>query len=123
MQTKKPRAIMGQPTDPPAVVHLGGGAYLLPGEEFAVAVSFVEDCVLECFLKYPALSLRDLVRVSGIKHAAKVLRRLLDKYPAMRQAVRMAGKKGAGGYAVRVVDGCCPQSDQHRLARRAVGKG
>jgi hypothetical protein len=91
---------------PPApIVRVGPGTYLAPGEAFAVVVSEAEDCVLQSFFRRPAMTLRELVSVSGVSDPAKVLARLVGRYGgSFAPAIRRPGRKGRGGYCVLVVD-------------------
>jgi hypothetical protein len=64
-----------------------------------------EDAVLQCFLDGVPLSLRELVRRSGVPHAHVVLRRLEGKYGgAFAPAIFRPGKRGNGGYLVALRD-------------------
>jgi hypothetical protein len=95
---------MGHPsqTAVPVIVRVGDGAWLFPGEAFPRALSDDEDQVLTSFLAKPAMTLPELIDRSTVKHAARVVARLLSKYPALAGALRRPGGKGRGGYAARV---------------------
>jgi hypothetical protein len=89
--------------DPPLIVRVADGVFAIPGEPFPVALEDAEDAVACAFLGRPAMSLPELVDRSAVPHAAKVLARLVGKYPALDGTViRRPKKRGRGGYGVRI---------------------
>lgn len=67
-----------------------------------VCVTDAEDCVLTAFIGRPAMNREDLARRSGIEHAHRVLRRLLNRQPEFMPAIRLPGRRGQGGYRALV---------------------
>jgi hypothetical protein len=91
---KKPR--------PNEIEFMGERQYRV-GDGRPIAVTDREDCVLQAFLKYPAMNERKLVATSGIEQAVKVLRLLRTKYDqAFEPFISLPGGKGMGGYLVAI---------------------
>ncbi len=91
----------------PTIIHLGRGVYQPPGAAFPVRVSPSEDFVLGAFLRQPAMTLPELADLSGVAEASigKVVARLVTSYDgAFAAAIRRPGRRGRGGYAIRIVD-------------------
>jgi hypothetical protein len=81
---------------------LGSGVYRV-GDGPPVRLTAAEADLLEAFASRPAMSARELVRVSGWAAARRTLARLRRSYGGLfAGAVRMPGRKGAGGYRADV---------------------
>jgi hypothetical protein len=91
------------PPELPSIVRVADNCWLPPDGGPPVAMDFSEDCVLTAFLARPCWHLPELVRHTGVNHAHKVLARLTTKYGGrFATAIRRPGKRGQGGYHVRV---------------------
>jgi hypothetical protein len=95
--------------DPPAardeIISLGkldDGRYGI-GDADPVTVTDIEDSVLQAFLSAPSMSAPQLVTKISDDRAPRVLGRLRKKYGGIfAPAIRCPGKKGQGGYSVRI---------------------
>jgi hypothetical protein len=89
--------------DPPdCVISMGERQYRINGSD-PLVVTAPEDCVLKAFLGQPAMDEPTLKLKTKIEEAAKVLRALEKGYgKVFAPAIRLAGKKGTGGYHVRI---------------------
>jgi hypothetical protein len=89
----------------PVIVRLADGVYAVePGDSLPLALTDAEDRVLLAFLRRPAMSLGELVDRSGTTHAPRILARLIRKHPEFAPCIRLPGRRGRGGYAVRILD-------------------
>lgn len=90
---------------PPAeaeAVWLGGQKFSVAGSEFTVTPN--EANVLQGAIELRTFDGETLDGRSGVKDAARVLRRVRDKYE-FGPFIHCPGKRGAGGYRVNIVDG------------------
>lgn len=89
------------------IVSLGGGSYRIGGRVFVVTQN--EHAVLQAFLVAPggAISKADLIsQAGGDDEAPRTLKTLCKKYEeAFAPAIHCPGKRGRGGYRVRIVAG------------------
>jgi hypothetical protein len=87
---------------PDTIVSLGNHRYRIGSTE--IHVSFIRDTVLQTFLraKGGVLMEPDLIAVSGVKTAGKVLRALVKKFPALAAAIELSNR-GKRGHRVRIV--------------------
>jgi hypothetical protein len=93
-----------QPLDPAAtILSLGNRRYAIKGAA-PVIVTEREDAVLQAFLDHGPIELPELKRLSGYgAKAPDILRQLAKKYDGtFANAIRMPGRRGQGGYYVRV---------------------
>lgn len=83
-----------------AILWLGEQCYEFGGEP--AWVSFNEHCVLQAFLKFPAMSIKALQRASGVeeRQVRDVVRAIERRSPG---AVNRPKKKSAGGYKLCVL--------------------
>lgn len=95
------RAARASPGEPvAAVVYLGGGRVRFGDQTITLCVQ--ETAVLEALVDNGALSKKDLETKSGYDSAVKVLRQILKKYPALRNAIVLPGKAHSGGYRTTI---------------------
>jgi hypothetical protein len=90
------------------IVYLGQRTYQR-GAETAVAVTGGEHAVLQAFLDCPAMSEADLVRKANDATAGRLLGALCTpgKYGGIfAPAITLPGRKGQGGYRVRIRRSC-----------------
>jgi hypothetical protein len=85
-----------------AIIAIGNRQYGT-GSLAPVTVTENEDNVLQVFLEQSSVDERTLIDRSGVSHAPKVLTRLRQKYDKrFAPAIRMPGRKHAGGYRVNI---------------------
>jgi hypothetical protein len=84
------------------IVSLGDLCYQV-GEHDPVTVSENEDNVLQAFLAAASMNAEQLVQEAGFDRAPRVLGNLRTRYGGiLRPAIRCPGRKGGGGYHVRI---------------------
>jgi hypothetical protein len=98
-----------QVTPPPksiddTIVSLGDRQYRI-GARAPRAVTASEDAVLNAFINHPAMDDPKLkIQAKGVTEPGKTLRDLRKKYDGeFAPAIKLPGKKGKGGYHVRIV--------------------
>lgn len=88
-----------------SIVYIGNTSYRV-GDQNPISVTDSEHAVLQEFLKGESLSSRQLIDNSGNDRATRILAALTTKYDgAFFAAIDLPGKRGNGGYFVRIVKG------------------
>jgi hypothetical protein len=83
------------------ILYVGGRRYQLGQKQ--VTVTDKEDKILQTFLVKNSMDNAALVHLTGDLYAARVVRSLRRKY-GFGNAIAVPGKRGAGGYFVRIRD-------------------
>jgi hypothetical protein len=84
------------------ILYFGEALYKI-GSTSPKTLEFTEDTVLQAFLERPNMQTEMLKNTSGITKAPEVLRNLAKKYDGIfAPAIDLPGKKGRGGYTVRI---------------------
>jgi hypothetical protein len=94
----------GRPRADNDIIVMHGERLYSFGGSPARSVTDVEDTVLQAFVGRPVLSDAELSgdKGSGVQHAGKVLRRIVEKYPGAKRAIKLPGKSKCG-YCAKVV--------------------
>jgi hypothetical protein len=85
----------------PTIDWVGDRRYHVDGHD-SLVVTDTQDTVLQAFIESPAMDDKQLIARSGLEHAPRVLRQIVEKYPILAPAIRIPKSKGQGGYHVRI---------------------